>query len=168
MNCFRLLPLLAVAGLLLALPLSAAADIRTDFQDRYDAMKSAMDARNTMALGAMLTPDFISIDIKGQSQDAARMLKQVLTLAPDPDSHSRTTIVSVKVDGDAARVTQTYEMTTRKPTLDRSMQTVRLVADSSDIWRNTDGVWRMQSTQTERMDYFVDEKLVASLTRQPN
>jgi hypothetical protein len=150
----------AVAALLLILPTFAFADITADLKSRYDAMKTAMAARDGAAIQALLAPDFKSVDINGQTENADQMIVEVQALKPDPNKTSETTLKSVQVNGDKAVVEQLYEMNTRKTGADGQMHAIKLTTQSRDVWKKSADNWLMLSTQTEQMDYTVDGKVI--------
>lgn len=144
----------------LALPMASLADDRADIQVRYDTLKTIIASQDGPAFQAMVTPDFQSVDVSGQTEDSAQMISDLAALKPDANKKSQTTLTAVQVDGDTARVEQTYEMTTQKVGADGQAHAVHFVAQSSDVWRRVHAVWLMASTRTNQMDYEIDGKSV--------
>jgi ketosteroid isomerase-like protein len=134
-------------------------------QERYATMKSAMAVRDNKAVAALLATDFVSVDISGQSKDAAEMIQEIDALPKDPLRVSTTTIVSATQNGNTAIVLQRYDMKTIKTASDGSAQNVELVTISTDTWVNLNGVWLFQRTETDLMDYYVNGQQVAHKVR---
>lgn len=134
--------------------------LRTALQGRYSAMKTAMAAHDDKAMAALLTPDFVSIDISGNNEDAPQMIREVDSLSPDPDKVSTTTILSLRSNGKGAIVEQRYDMRTIKVGADGSRRTIRLATFSTDTWLKVIGEWFLQKTETTQLDYYVDGQLV--------
>jgi ketosteroid isomerase-like protein len=142
------------------------AQLREVLQQRYAAMKSAMATRDAKAIAALLAPDFESVDVNGKTETADQMVQQVVALPQDPDKTSDTTIVSVARSGTKATVVQRYHMTTTKtgPAAADS-HTIDLLATSTDTWLDANGVWLLQRTVTDQLDYSIDGKVVAHKER---
>lgn len=124
-------------------------------------MKAAMGARDSKAVAALLAPTFVSIDVSGQSENAAQMIQEVAALPKDPNKVSTTTLLSVKPDSNSAVVEQRYDMKTTKTGPDGTKRNIELVTLSRDTWVNSNGTWFMEKTETEQLDYYVDGKRVA-------
>ena len=151
---------LMLAVVFLVMPSFALADTKVDLHSRYDTLKAAMAAHDGAAIQALLTPDFKSIDVTGQTENTAQMIAEVEALKPDPNKTSRTTLLSVAVSGSVANVEQRYEMNTQKVGTDGQIHAVKLTTQSHDIWNMSGANWLISSTQTEQMDYAVDGKVV--------
>ena len=148
-------------------PVGARGDdssVRAALQARYAAMKTAMAERNSKAIAALLAPDFISIDSSGQSENASEMIQEVDGLPKDPSKVSTTTLLSIKVAGNSAVVDQRYEMRTIKTAADGSKDSIRLITLSTDTWVNSNGVWLLQKTVTNQLDYYKNDQLVMHKT----
>lgn len=148
-------------------PVASRADdssVRAALQARYAAMKTAMVERSPKGIAALLAPDFISIDSSGHSESASEMIQEVDGLPKDPSKASTTTLLSVTVAGNSAVVDQRYEMKTVKTAADGSKDSIRLVTLSTDTWVNANGVWLLQKTITNQLDYFKNGQLVMHKT----
>ncbi len=129
-------------------------------------MKTAMANRDSNALLALLTTDFVSTDVSGQTEKAAQMAEEVKKLSIDPRKASKTTIRSIKLDGSTASVQQSYDMTTVKTAADGTEQHIELITLSEDVWILSHGVWLCQSTMTNQLDYFINGQAVVHKARQ--
>jgi ketosteroid isomerase-like protein len=139
--------------------------LRPILEGRYAAMKSAMANCDAEAISSLLTPDFVSIDVSGDSENAARMITEVNALPKDPSKISNTEILSVDREGEVAVVQQRYDMKITKSGPDDSKGNIELIAISTDTWINPDGVWLLQKTETNQIDLFVDGKPISHEVR---
>jgi hypothetical protein len=142
--------------------------LRPILEKRYAALKSAMADRNATAISSLLASDFLSVDVSGHSENAAQMIQGVMALANDPLKVSNTTLLSIKAGDNAAIVNQRYDMTTTKTGQDGSKRKIELIAVSTDTWININGVWLMQNTQTEQIDYSVNGQSTLHKSRTVN
>jgi len=140
-------------------------NLHQSFNEKYAAMKSAMAARDGRAMAALLAPDFVSTDVSGHTGTGAQMIDEVKQLPLDPNKMSQTTINSIDVSGDTALVNQTYDMHTQKAGAGATLQNVELISVSNDTWINSNGKWLLQSTTTEKVDYFINGRSVLHKTR---
>jgi ketosteroid isomerase-like protein len=163
--------LLAVLLALLSVMPCAAAEtaaesaLRSVLEGRYAAMKAAMAARDRQAIAALLAPDFVSVDLSGRSESAEQMLPKLAGMPDDPNKVSETTLLSVKLDGDVATVSQRYHMTTTKVDEKGVRHPVEIVTVSTDTWVRSGDTWRLQRTVTDQIDYTVDGRSVAHKVR---
>jgi len=164
----KLITVLAVisCGLTCVAPVHADdSALQTALQGRYAEMKVAMSARDDKAIRALLVPDFFSVDISGQSEHAAQMIREVDALPKDPNKVSTTTILAIKPAGDIVVVSQRYDMKTVKVAADGSKRDVELVTLSTDTWVKARGSWLLKKTQTDQLDYYVNGQQVAHKVR---
>ncbi len=133
--------------------------LRQVFEGRYASMKSAMADRDGKAVSLLLAPDFTSIDVSGQSTNATQMIQELNTLPKDPLKISNTKLLSIKVSDKIALIDQRYEMKSKKIGPDSSKRDIELVTVSTDTWINSNGVWLVQRTMTNQVDYFVNGQL---------
>ena len=139
----------------------AAGDpLQSVLQSRYDAMKTAMHARDDKAMGVLFAEDFKSVDVFNNKADKKGVIDEVKQLPDMPQKESVTTILSVKADKDKAVVHQRYDMKNLEPQADGSRKHVEMITESTDEWVSAKGVWLMQKTTTESLDYKIDGKLV--------
>jgi len=151
----------AVAGLgPMESALSADGSLKAVLQSRYAVMKSAMAAHDGTAVDALLAPDFVSIDLMGQSETGAQLIAEVNALKPDPNKESATTLLSVSVSGNSATVKQRYDMKTVKAGEDGVQHNVELITVSTDTWVKPVGQWLIERTVTNEMSYYRDGQLV--------
>lgn len=124
-------------------------------------MKAATAAHDGSAISSLLAPDFVSLDVSGQSETASQMIAEVSALKPDPNKVSTTTLVSLNPVGNAVTAEQQYDMKTVRVGADGVAHQVRLVTLSTDTWVNSGSSWLLQRTVTDDMSLFRDGQLVA-------
>jgi hypothetical protein len=130
-------------------------------------MKAAMAARDSKAISALLSSDFVSVDSSNKSEDAAGMIQEVASSPQDPNKDSHTTLTKVTSAGDAAVVEQRYEMTTKKSGPEGTMRDIRLIMLSTDTWVRSNGSWRLKRTVTNQVDCAINGQTVIHKVR-PN
>lgn len=157
--------LLVLAGLCVCR--AADSDLRTVLEGRYAALKSAMAARNSKKIADLLSDGFVSIDVSGNGITGDRMIQSVMALPVDPAKVSRTEILSVETDGSKAVVKQRYTMKTVKPGSDGAKHAAELTTLSTDIWILKNGLWLLQQTATEQLDYAIDGQTIAHKVKAP-
>ncbi|MEP7131314.1 MAG: nuclear transport factor 2 family protein [Sphingomicrobium sp.] len=132
------------------------ASLRDALDSRYAALQTAMSSKDEGAIRAVLADGFVSVGVRGNSEGAADVIKEVLALPANPTRHSKTTIVSVKGDDRSATVEQNSAMTQQTAGDDGVAHSVRVSTLSRDRWVNDHGTWRIARTATEKFDYAMD------------
>jgi Domain of unknown function (DUF4440) len=132
--------------------------LRTIFEGRYAAMKSAMATRNAKEIATLLSPDFVSIDVSGNEKTGDQLIESLKALPVDPNRVSNTTLLSIESSGNKAVVKQRYNMKMVKAAADGAKQEIELTTLSTDVWLLTRGTWVLQQTVTDQMDALVDGK----------
>lgn len=126
--------------------------LRPVFDELYLQMRAAMASGNGEAIAALLTPDFVSVDVAGNATTAEKMIEAVLAL--DIDRSKRvavTTISNVDAHGDEAVLQQHYSMKSSADaprSMPRNLQTL-----SEDVWRNATGRWLLHRTVTLEVEF---------------
>ena len=158
--------LLRTLGLFLVLSVAGvsagAADdsLRAALQSRYADLKPAMAARDAAALTAIFAPDFLSVDVSGQSKAASQVIADLNAMKPDPNKTSETTLTTLTSGADAVTVEQRYDMKTVRTAADGTQHNMELVALSTDSWIKPADVWLIRRTVTNELSFFSDGQLV--------
>jgi hypothetical protein len=139
--------------------------LQQTLQGRYAALQVAMAARDDKAVTALLTPTFTSINIAGQTENAAQMLGEIDTTPKDPSNVSKTTLLSIKRAGNTAIVQQRYDMKSSNVAANGMKRKVEVIAISTDTWVMSHGRWLMQKTQTDRFDYYLNGRRIVHQAR---
>ena len=156
----------AAFSLVLLFTIGAAAATADDpslhkvFENRYVAVRAAVEAHDAKALAAIMTPDAAFVGINCATATRAKVLAGGIGKHADPHDKSHTTIVSVKRDGSTAIVEQINEMTTIRPGEDGKPMNIALRADSTDTWVQINGTWFVKRSATHLLDYTVNGKPV--------
>lgn len=121
--------------------------LRPTFDARYSAMREAMASGRREPIAALLTPYFVSINVRGKESNADEMIDSVLRLDIDRQKRTATTtLVNIEASSGVARVLQHYAMTTTArvgPAMPKELQTL-----SADTWVHSDVTWLLARTQT--------------------
>jgi uncharacterized protein (TIGR02246 family) len=121
--------------------------LRPVFDEVYSQMRAAMASGDKKAIAALLTPDFVSVDVSGNEMKAEKMIESILALEIDRAKRvTATTITNVDARGDEAVLLQHYSMKS-SPDAPRSMPR-NLQTLSKDVWSNATGRWLMHRTET--------------------
>jgi hypothetical protein len=139
-------------------PQAADNELRTIFEGRYAAMRSAVANRDTKEIATLLAPDFVSIDVSGKETTGGQMIESLKALPVDPNRVSNTTLLSIEPSGNKAVVKQRYNMKTVRAAANGAKQEVELTSLSTDVWVLTGGTWVLQQTATDQMDALIDGK----------
>ena len=92
----RILGLSLVLSCRLVGPAGSADDsLRAALQSRYADLKAAMAAHDTAALAAIFAPDFVSVEVSGQSRGASEVIADLNAVKPDPNKTSETTLITI-------------------------------------------------------------------------
>lgn len=135
--------------------------LRAALQARYADMKAAMAARDAAAIAAIFAPDFVSVDVSGQSKEASQVIADLNAMKPDPNRTSETTLIAITPGENAVTVEQRYDMKTIRTAADGTQHNIELVALSTDSWIKPADVWLIQRTVTNELSFFSDGQLVA-------
>jgi len=142
-------------------PAGAADDsLRVALQSRYADLKAAIAARDAAALSAIFAPDFVSVDVSGQSKVASQVIADLNAVKPDPNKTSETALISITPAADSLTVEQRYDMKTVKTAADGTQHNMELVALSTDSWIKPADVWLIRRTVTNELSFFNDGQLV--------
>jgi ketosteroid isomerase-like protein len=160
----RLLRILSLSLVLsvACVPAGSADDsLRAALQSRYADLKAAMAAHDTAALAAIFAPDFVSVEVSGQSRGASEVIADLNAMKPDPNKTSETTLITITPGANAVTVEQRFDMKSVATAADGRRYNIELVALSTDTWIRPAGVWLIQRTVTNELSFFNDGKLIA-------
>ena len=139
-------------------PLSSYASVPVDhplratLDARYLAMRDAMASGDGAEIAALLTGDFVSLDVDRKRMDARQMIERVLELKIDRSKRRvATTLVAIATSPGRAIVLQHYAMTSlpgAPATMPRSLLTM-----SVDTWVESDGTWLLGRTETVQVAF---------------
>lgn len=154
--------LVTLAAILVAQAATAhpASSLRGQLEQRYAAMKTAVENKDETAIRSILADGFVDVDVDGKVSNEAQTIKRLPALPNDPNHQSQITILSVRGDEHAAIVKQSSVTTTKVKDSDGSEKAARLSATSMDNWVNENGSWRLLRTVMLALDGTVDGKIV--------
>ena len=109
----RLLRILSLSLVLSVACVSAGSaddSLRAALQSRYADLKAAMAAHDAAALAAIFAPDFVSVEVSGQSRGASEVIADLNAVKPDPNKTSETTLITITPGANAVTVEQRFDM----------------------------------------------------------
>jgi hypothetical protein len=140
-------------------------DLKTALENRYWDMRAAIKSGDPNLYRKNMADDFVGIDLNDAKRDAGQVVAALGRSVPDDSRKEKTTIDSLKVDGDRAEVATTYDLKTIRKAVDGSAINYHMVTTSNDVWVKKDDQWLLQKTQAETGDVFINDKLVAHRVR---
>lgn len=168
-----------IAGLLIGLVVSGGAraetggcatdeaGMRRDLEARYEAVKAASVARDSGGMQALLAPDYQNEDTDGRVSDAAAMLRWISTGPVDIDSTRKTTLDAIRLDGGAAIVETSFEMSTTRAEPDGRRARHEIAARATDRWVCRDAAWYWQRRTARQMRVVRDGTVILDKARDP-
>ncbi len=121
--------------------------LRPILDERYAAMRAAIESGDRESMAALLAPHFTSVDVMGKESTGDQMIDSVLRLHIDYSKRiATTTLAAIEESSGVARVLQHYAMTATAdagPAIPSKLQTL-----SSDTWVDVAGNWLLAKTQT--------------------
>ena len=148
MTFSTLRPWLAGAVIAISIVGSAAAqDAKALFEGRYAELSAATKAKDTVALGKLMTPDFVMSDIQGTDHTAAQMHEALGKMPAGGSAVSpKITIISAQITGATAQVDQQMEMHMERPGPDGTPMKLDVTVLTADTWVQSGGAWLLKSS----------------------
>ena len=139
-----------LAGAIIAVSIvgsASAQDAKTVFEGRYAELSAATKAKDTVALGKLMTPDFIMTDIQGTDHTAAEM-REAMGKMPGAGAAvtPKVTIVSAQITGTTAQVEQQMEAHMERAGPDGTPMQLDITVLTADTWVQTGGAWLLKSS----------------------
>ncbi|WP_373504622.1 nuclear transport factor 2 family protein [Aestuariivirga sp.] len=158
---------LALAVLLAGLVPTAFAEApdKAIFEQRYAEMHKASETRDRAAMMANFADGFVSIDLRDAQMSADQIVNAILSAPKDQSRSGHTEVLSVKVDGTTATVSQVYRTKTVKKSSDGVAHDLEIMARSQDIWVKKDGIWLLRESRTDEMGLAADGRKIAHEVR---
>lgn len=154
-----------LAGAIIAVSIvgsASAQDATTVFAARYAELGAATQAKDTAALGKLMTPDFVMTDIQGTERTAAEMHAAMGKL-PGGASGAVTpkvTIVSAQITGTTAQVAQQMELQMERAGPDGTPMKLVVTVLTDDTWVQSGGVWLLQTSNQKDVSVARDGEVV--------
>ena len=139
-----------LAGAIIAVSIvgsASAQDAKTVFEGRYAELSAATKAKDTVALGKLMTPDFVMTDIQGTDHTAAEM-HEAMGKMPGAGAAAtpKVTIVSAQITGTNAQVEQQMEAHMERAGPDGTPMKLDITVLTADTWVQTGGAWLLKSS----------------------
>jgi len=159
------------AAIFVALPYAAFANddaTKLAIQARYDQINTATAAKDWAARRAIYASDYKSTDIDGKSSTADDEIAGLEKALPYLSSvEVKTTVVSVRQDGDLAHVEQQAEAHSTIKGWFGKTYAVDIKSRSADVWRRVKSTWVIVSATAEQVDVSSDGKSVVHKVKAP-
>jgi ketosteroid isomerase-like protein len=159
---FRIFPVLTVAAFTVALPALTASALQSspkaEIQSNYNKIAAAFMRKDLNSATSYFTPDYVSIDDKGESKNAEQIRQQYGPLLRRVKiTKSRIFIQSFSAQGTqaSALVKQRSDLLFGKSKIVRE-DTVR------DTWIRTNSGWRIKQSQTLAVSTTMDGQLISN------
>ena len=172
-----------LAGAIIAVSIAGSAsaqDAKALFEGRYAELSAATTARDTAALGKLMTPDFVMTDIQGTDHTAAEMQGMMgrrpgggggvggpsgpgagAPPAADPSRPvPKITIVSAEIVGLTAKVAQQTEIHMTRPGPDGTPMKLDITVLTDDQWVQSGGIWLLKSSDQKDVSVARDGDVV--------
>lgn len=152
MSRARILVYSLIAAAFIFTTACSRSDSKVELQGRYDAMNSAIKAKDVDKFMGFLATDFEQVGVDKTVLKRTKMDEITRAVTKEAvDIDSKTTVETVTVSGDRADVTATsvQKITMKEPTGDKT-HVVEITSTSQDVWKKDNGEWKMlQSTETK-------------------
>ena len=155
----------ALRAALFALALSVAAPAFADeaadkamFAMRYDELHQATDARDQKTMEAIFAADFVSVDLKDAKSPRDKLIAAIMASPKDPTRKGETKVLTAKIDGDTAIITQRFHLTSQQPDASGTKHDVEVTSEATDTWALRDGNWVLVQTRTDLLDMVIDQR----------
>jgi hypothetical protein len=157
--------LLALTTILHASATANEADVK-QFQILYDELHIGMNQRDREKVLSFLSPDFVSTELSGKTQNAEQMVDELEALPKSSNQKERKTIVlnATKV-GALCEVEQAFHSVKVNTDSAGANTTIEFNAKSHDTWILTTGKWLMKSTRTDELEMKKDGVVVVHKVR---
>jgi ketosteroid isomerase-like protein len=132
------------------------ASVTAEIQARYDALGQILTAKDWDAMRAMEAPGYLSIDVDGKVVTGEEEIAQVQNLPAMDDKVSKTSVVSLQLEGDTAFVEQRVDLSFTQADANGRKHRIDVHALSSDVWKRIDGQWLIFKTTTNQIDMALD------------
>jgi ketosteroid isomerase-like protein len=139
-----------LAGAIIAVSIvgsASAQDAKAVFAGRYAELSAARQAKDTVALGKLMTPDFVMTDIQGTDHTAAEM-HEAMGKRPGGGSgvSPKVTVISAQITGSTAQVEQQMEIHMERPGPDGTPMKLDVTVLTADVWVQSGGAWLLKSS----------------------
>jgi hypothetical protein len=110
-----------------------------------------MDSREDRDIKALLTKDFESTDIRGETKDADEMITELAMMPDMPGMTTEVKLVSVTVSGTSASAVSDRSIHMQRKGPDGVAHAGEMIMQANDVWVQTKGVWLLKSTAAQSM-----------------
>ncbi len=136
----------AIVAVAIASSAAAQEDPKAAFQAKYDSYRTAMAAKDSTAVNAILAPGFQMTDIQGNTHDASGIATLMERMPAAMSQNSKTTVLEATVSGDSAAVRQELAATMVRPGPDGNEMRMEMSVTSNDIWVKSGDTWLLKTS----------------------
>jgi Domain of unknown function (DUF4440) len=139
----------------------AQADPKAVFEARYIELTSAMLSKDPAKVGAMVTADYESTDIRGDTHNRAEVIEQMGKMPAGMENMKpETKVLGVKLSGDTAAVDSQMNVQMKRPDETGAEMTLDIAIVSADTWVNQGGVWLLKKSVQKELTVSKDGEVV--------
>ena len=147
-----------LAGVVIAISVAGSAvaqDTKAAFDARYGELRAAMQTRDAAAMGKVIAPDFVMVDIQGDEHPMSEMQDMMAKMpaAADPAQGPKTTVLSATVNGSTALIKQQMDVHVVRKGEDGKEMVLDVAILNDDTWTQRGGTWLL--TRSEQKDLTV-------------
>jgi len=147
-----------------AAPSIAAKDstLATLLTQRYAALEAAHDNK---AYAEVLAPDFVLTNVLGHTMAAPEAIQMWESRPKDPSKVIDHKLLALKRKAHTVIVQRRIDAKTVEPAADGGRLNVEFIWLTSDTWINDRGTWLLQTSDADKMDYYLNGRLIDHLSR---
>ena len=127
-------------------------DVKADMQGRYEAMNSAVKAKDVDKFMTYLSNDFEQVGVDKTTFKRNKMEELFRAVTKEAvDIDSKASVTNATVSGDRADVTATItQKITMKEATGEKTHVIEITSTCQDVWKKENGEWKLlQSTETK-------------------
>lgn len=154
MNISRMMQgVLAGSAMVVAMASVAQAqdDAMAAFEARYTELRTAMIARDSAKVGAVLAPEYESTDIRGETHSRSEVLERLGQMPGGSDAKPQTRVIAAKLNGESAAVDSEMTVQMKRPDEKGEEMTLDITVKADDTWVQRGGAWLLQKTVQKEM-----------------
>lgn len=136
----------AIVAVAIAGSAAAQEDPKAVFQAKYDSYRTAMAAKDSAAVNAILAPGFQMTDIQGNTHDASGIATMMERMPAAMTQNAKTTVLEATISGDTAAIKQELAATMVRPGPDGNDMKMEMSVTSNDTWVKSGDAWLLKAT----------------------
>ncbi|WP_423142011.1 nuclear transport factor 2 family protein [Parablastomonas sp. CN1-191] len=169
----------AVAAVAISAPVLAQDDVKAGFETRYAQLRTAMEAHDDAAMGAIMAPDYAMTDLNGETHTRDQMRQMsarrggparppsdqapadgAKPASPKPERQVTLTVQSATVSGPVATVLLQTHANGSRTGEDGKPHTMEMTSLSSDTWVKAGDAWQLKASVQKSIEVKRDGEVV--------